>query len=311
MSALELTTSLCPNYNSALDFEMLGDDVDTSPSHNDRPSIDKMDNIESINCVCGDSCRGLKRPCDKFLDNNDLEPFSNTGTDVVDRYGNIDGNRNETYMERPIAARRCRLSFDVHTGRQKFALRSDWYFNFIDRFNQAGYDAQNLQNIFNAMPTNIEDALKHVVYSLRVLSSVRTSHSENDMIIQNHFYRSSAHISNTLEDELWDDNKHHAYVRIRYDPQTQQRRSVTFNKTFAEMNGLHTEEMAARIGNREMPFLASNEIDFLGGMVHYVLTSRLSRTERYGRMCDVKGRAYLARVVSSKDFDAAGRLIQV
>ena len=214
----------------------------------------------------------------------------------------------KTCLERPfVVVRRCCMTFDAEVDRVNFARQSTWYFNVIERYNQAGYDEHKIRHLFQTMPRIISDALKQGLHSMRVLSSSRTT----DELAAHHLFDRSTNLSNRIEDSIWDDQTDHAYIRIQYDPVTLHRKGVAFNKAFAHLNGLHTDEMAARIGNREMPFLACNEIDFLGGMVHYLLTSRMSRTERYGRMCGMDGRAYLARVVSLKDFDAAGRLIQV
>ena len=225
----------------------------------------------------------------------------------------LDGQQAATYLERPIshASTHTRVVFREATEQERYDVtrQCDWYFEIISGYNQTGYDIHQLVNIFERMPSVLEDALKQCIHSLRVLSSLRTTNSTIAFVPQ--ILTSTSSNYTTFQDSIWNEQTVHAYVRINFHPETQERRDVAFNEAFANLIGLHTEELAARIGNREISLLASNEIDFLGSIVHFLLNSRLSRTERYGRMCGMDGRVHLVRVVTLKDFDSAGRLSQV
>jgi hypothetical protein len=212
-------------------------------------------------------------------------------------------------LERPITYRNCDgASFDVQLKGQNESMRHDWYFDVLDRFHQAGYRKEAISRIFRTMPVELETALKQGLRSLRMLKSSVNSTKTNTHQLP--AMREDNYISD-LEDQLWESNEKCGHIRMQYDPVTQQRRRATFNRAFARLNGFHPEETMARIAAHDMPLLATNEFDFLGGMVHYLLASRTARTERLGRMCTADGRAYLARVISMKDFDSAGRICQV
>ena len=253
--------------------------------------------------------------CDDLYQSNDsgLQDDSISSADVVlipaceneDRH-QINRPQVEVYVERPLVSAQNRMSFDSETDGHR-VTRNEWYLNVVACFNQAGYDFDRLTNIFATMPPILSDALKQGMHSMQVLSSFRAT---DGLAGQNLINRSTCP-SNSIEDSLWGEQTDYAYFRIQYNPDTLQRKDVAWNRAFAHMSGLHPDEMAARIGNREMPFLACNEIAFLGDMVHCLVAPHMSRTERYGRMCGMDGRVYLARVLSLKDFDASGQLYQV
>ena len=188
----------------------------------------------------------------------------------------------------------------------------DWYFHVLDRYLEAGYLAEALVRVFQSMPCELADAMKEGLRALQIIKSAidgggPSEHAgEPAQAAVDH----GAHLVST-EDALWEARTDCGYLRLEWDPVTQQRRRAAMNTAFAALNGMHPEEMVARIGNREAPLGRTNDVDFLCCLVHDLLAAAAARTERYGRVCDARGRPFLARVISIKDFDSAGRICQV
>jgi hypothetical protein len=212
-------------------------------------------------------------------------------------------------IERPIPYKSS-ISFSEARSKAMFK-QIDWYFQILDRYLEAGYLAEALVRVFQFMPRELADAFKDGLRALEIIKSAIDDASPAELASDTSLppIDLGAHLAST-EDALWESRTDCGYLRLEWDPATQRRRRAVVNTAFAALNGLHPEEMVARIGNREAAFGRTNDIDFLCCLVHDVLAAAAARTERYGRVCDAHGRPFLARVVSVKDFDSAGRICQ-
>jgi hypothetical protein len=217
-------------------------------------------------------------------------------------------------VERPLTFQGGNLDFrDDSRGKVMFK-KINWYYHVLDRYLEAGYRAETLVNLFESLPRALEDVLKQGLHALEILKS--SGATANPPPSSENLSPPASQPDDeycpflTAEDSLWQARTNCGYLRLEWDPVSQNRKHAVMNSAFASLNGLHPEEMVSRIGNREASLGRTNDVDFLACLIHDLLTAGAARTERYGRVCDARGRPFLARVISIKDFDSAGRVWQ-
>jgi hypothetical protein len=112
-----------------------------------------------------------------------------------------------------------------------------------------------------------------------------------------------------IQEEPWEHDAVHAFVRFDFAPATQERVAVDANARAAELLGMPHEELLARYARNDVP-LALPPLDALCYFLHSLRAAYDELTTRYARILVPAGAA-LVRVSSAKAFDPLHQLRQV
>ena len=178
------------------------------------------------------------------------------------------------------------------------------------RYWSLGYKAEPILQIFHQLPTELRDAIGETLVAIQRFAEASCRHATcaaRESLLSPAVWPGAA----TTEAGCgrWEHDTVHAFIRVDFEPATQERIAVSANARAAELLGMRHEELLASYAQHAVP-LALPPLDALCGFLHSLRAAYDEAATRYARIL-VPGGAALVRVSTVKAFDNFRQLCQV
>eukprot|EP00291_Cryptomonas_curvata_P009136 CAMPEP_0172191730 /NCGR_PEP_ID=MMETSP1050-20130122/23891_1 /TAXON_ID=233186 /ORGANISM="Cryptomonas curvata, Strain CCAP979/52" /LENGTH=222 /DNA_ID=CAMNT_0012866867 /DNA_START=48 /DNA_END=714 /DNA_ORIENTATION=+ len=160
-------------------------------------------------------------------------------------------------IQRPIVYTPAYLEFDdFRSPASKFALRNEWAFDSVIRLWSLGYQAGIIAKFFDSIPPQISSVAKRVLGLMENLARVRAASraagsrdnpapicpptsfgAEDDQNLRFQMRADAAR---------WEGENVYGFFQIAFNPATRQRTGVVMNSRYADLLGMHKEELLSR-----------------------------------------------------------------
>jgi len=160
-------------------------------------------------------------------------------------------------------------------------VKNDWSYIPMIRLWSHGYNKSVLLTWFRSFPPELVSILRMTLGIVHHAIVARTSHLETFRGMLKDLSYKAEPCSEKME-TLWCEQAPHAGLRIRYDPSTQARISVSVNMMHADLLQMHPEEYMARVANHDMS-LPMPAADFLCLALDDILQFSVDRLHWYVR----------------------------
>jgi hypothetical protein len=240
----------------------------------------------------------------------------------IPRRKNTANNSEIRCIEHPIRFQASNVSFDKCNPLRSFMIERGLCCPQLQLWSSwNGYHAESMANMFNAMPPLLCSAVGEALRTIETVNQSSTPDllcnklTASQGIANNDAY--AIEVTNRLlneTEELWEINSEWGYQIITLDPERQVRRDHRINTQFANMFGMHREEVLARLANYDLPIYFM-ELDALSMFVLMILKHPApGRRVKYFRMCTGSGRFRTVILVAQYTVtiaDDQGRIVQV
>jgi hypothetical protein len=126
-------------------------------------------------------------------------------------------------VERPIAFRGHRISFD-HESKSRTAFKTiDWYFPVLDRYLEVGFSNEALVSVFSNIPDELALVLKQSLHALQIIRASDINPMARTELDLTQFTSTEQprSLTSILEDGQYDDQGSCGILHVHWDPTTQ------------------------------------------------------------------------------------------
>jgi hypothetical protein len=207
-------------------------------------------------------------------------------------------------------------------------LAEEWGYLPIVRFLTFGYNKEQVVSILDSIPSAVSIEFKRILKKIHKILSDTIDHQESLIKLCKSTQECSGPCD--FEPELWKEQNICGFMKITYNPLSQEPLGVHMNDKMSEFIGVSHEDMLNKIADCTVP-LPYPEADFFCLLIHETKHSTQSRTDRFNatfallyrhspedyhrylRICSRAGDIPAELVCTStvKIYDAAGRVHQV
>jgi hypothetical protein len=157
-----------------------------------------------------------------------------------------------------------------HTKRQ-------WAYLPIIRYLTFGFNDQHVDCIFESLPSNVALEFRRILRKVDCILCSRIQYLKRFKKLCTPTTEESE--AYDFEAELWKQQNICGYLKVTYEPSTQEPTRVQLNEKLAKYSGISCEEYPKCIADRSLP-LPYPALDFLFLMIHETKLSTQCRTDR-------------------------------
>ena len=158
-----------------------------------------------------------------------------------------------------------------------YQTEHNWFYLPIVRYLTVGYNKQRLTCLFDSIPPHIASAFKEILQKMHGILCQRIDYLKS----YQPFLLSPTDDTEMFdfESDLWQQQNVCGYMKITYDPSSQEPLFVQMNDKLCEYARVSCENYSMQLAERMVP-IPMPEVDFLFLLIDEAKNSTLSRTDR-------------------------------